>query len=236
MLVSTTPPRGAVWAGPLSLAATYGIEVSLFSSGYLDVSVPQVSLHTLCIQAWISRLLGKGFPIGRSQDRRLVSSSPGLIAGSDVLHRHSTPRHPPHALGSLITPTSNRSGSRRGHPLRHQTPQTIRQRRTSSSRVLETWCCPTAETSNNLTIHLSKSNRRRRPGDRTDHCRFELPTVKPPGKRPKPPPKPLPTSPSPEGCMAGFPQIFPRFSPFGNARYPENRKVPPVQDVRIFPL
>ena len=213
MSVSATPARRRVWAIPFSLAATDGIEVSLFSSGYLDVSVPQVSFHTLCIQAWISRLLGKGFPIGRSQDRRLVSSSPGLIAGSHVLHRHSTPRHPPHALGSLITPTSNRFGSKRGHPLRHQTPQTIRQRRTSSSRVLETWCCPTAETSNNLTIHLSKSNRRRRPGDRTDHCRFDLPTVKPPGKRSKSPPKPLPTSPNPEGCRGGFSPGFPRVSP-----------------------
>ena len=31
---------------PLSLAATYGIDVSFFSSGYLDVSVPQVSSDT----------------------------------------------------------------------------------------------------------------------------------------------------------------------------------------------
>jgi len=29
-----------VWADPLSLAATYGIEVSFFSFRYLDVSVP----------------------------------------------------------------------------------------------------------------------------------------------------------------------------------------------------
>ena len=33
---------------PLSLAATYGINVFFFSSGYLDVSVPQVrSIHTM---------------------------------------------------------------------------------------------------------------------------------------------------------------------------------------------
>ena len=31
-----------VWALPLSLAATEGIDVSFFSSGYLDVSVPRV--------------------------------------------------------------------------------------------------------------------------------------------------------------------------------------------------
>ena len=38
-------PRGArapVWADPLSLAATHGIDVSFSSSGYLDVSVPRV--------------------------------------------------------------------------------------------------------------------------------------------------------------------------------------------------
>eukprot|EP00494_Astrolonche_serrata_P032624 UN32893 len=37
-------------AGPLSLAATKGISVDFFSSGYLDVSVPRVRLLYLCIQ------------------------------------------------------------------------------------------------------------------------------------------------------------------------------------------
>lgn len=37
-----TPGRIPVWACPLSLAATYGIDVSLFSCRYLDVSVPCV--------------------------------------------------------------------------------------------------------------------------------------------------------------------------------------------------
>ena len=31
-----------VWALPISLAATFGIDLSFFSSGYLDVSVPRV--------------------------------------------------------------------------------------------------------------------------------------------------------------------------------------------------
>ena len=105
-LVSTTPLRRVVWAIPISLAATDGIEVSLSSSGYLDVSVPQVRFHTLCIQVWMT--LRPGFPIRRSQDQTLVSSSLGLIAGIHVLHRLSTPRHPPHALVRLITPTSDR--------------------------------------------------------------------------------------------------------------------------------
>ena len=39
-----------VWADPLSLATTQGVEVSFLSSGYLDVSVPQLASRTLCIQ------------------------------------------------------------------------------------------------------------------------------------------------------------------------------------------
>ena len=41
------------WPDPLSLATTSGISVDVFSSGYLDVSVPQVRLQPLCIQNWI---------------------------------------------------------------------------------------------------------------------------------------------------------------------------------------
>ncbi len=36
----TTPCRSMVWANPVSLAATKGIEFSFFSFRYLDVSVP----------------------------------------------------------------------------------------------------------------------------------------------------------------------------------------------------
>ena len=56
---------------------------------------------------------GLGCPIRRSQDRSLVTSSPGLIAGSYVLHRLSTPRHPPCALPSLATPTGFRFAPKR---------------------------------------------------------------------------------------------------------------------------
>ena len=50
--IMQSEPHGArtmVWALPRSLAATYGIDVSFSSSGYLDVSVPRVPSHTLCI-------------------------------------------------------------------------------------------------------------------------------------------------------------------------------------------
>src|ERR1700730_12510996 len=43
-----------------------------------------------------------GFPIRRSRDQRLVSTSPRLIAAAHVLHRLSAPRHPPCALVLLI--------------------------------------------------------------------------------------------------------------------------------------
>ena len=40
----TTLDLSLVWALPLSLATTYGIDFSFFSSGYLDVSVRRVIL------------------------------------------------------------------------------------------------------------------------------------------------------------------------------------------------
>ena len=43
-----------------------------------------------------------GFPIRRSRDQRLVSTSPGLIAAAHVLLRLLAPRHPPCALSLLI--------------------------------------------------------------------------------------------------------------------------------------
>ncbi len=42
-----------------------------------------------------------GFPIRTPPDHSSVANSPGLIAGSNVLHRLSMPRHPPCALHSL---------------------------------------------------------------------------------------------------------------------------------------
>src|SRR5690242_18643322 len=42
------------------------------------------------------------FPIRRSRDQRLVSTSPALIAAAHVLHRLLAPRHPPCALVLLI--------------------------------------------------------------------------------------------------------------------------------------
>ncbi len=46
-------PTTRLRANPRSLAATKGISVDFFSSGYLDVSVPRVRLLHLCIQCRI---------------------------------------------------------------------------------------------------------------------------------------------------------------------------------------
>ena len=49
-LGSYNPGQCPVWANPLSLAATHRISIDFFSCRYLDVSVPCVRLHHLCIQ------------------------------------------------------------------------------------------------------------------------------------------------------------------------------------------
>ena len=94
-------PRNArisVWALPRSLAATYGIEFSFFSSGYLDVSVPRVPLHTLWIGVWMHEVFSCGFPHSDISGSRDICSSPKLIAAYHVFHRLLVPRHPPCAL------------------------------------------------------------------------------------------------------------------------------------------
>ena len=63
--------RAAVWALPVSLAATPGIDVSFSSSGYLDVSVRRVPLHALWIGAWMHGVHPHaGFPIQTPADHR----------------------------------------------------------------------------------------------------------------------------------------------------------------------
>ena len=83
------------WPGPRSLAATNGVSVDVLSSGYLDVSVPQVRLKTLCIQVLIpftnsgDRLpdcsdkrppgsVKVGFPIRKFPDQSLLATPRNL--------------------------------------------------------------------------------------------------------------------------------------------------------------
>lgn len=64
------------WPAPRSLATTSGISVDVFSSGYLDVSVPRVRLIHLCIQCMI--LLRGGCPIRTSTDQSLFAAPHGF--------------------------------------------------------------------------------------------------------------------------------------------------------------
>ena len=64
-------------AGPRSLVATEGVSIDFLSSGYLDISVPRVRLHTLCIQVrippkrWVS-------PFGNPRIKANLSAPRGL--------------------------------------------------------------------------------------------------------------------------------------------------------------
>lgn len=99
-----TPGRTPVWASPLSLAATDGINVFFFSCGYLDVSVPHVRSNSPMNSVSSNWELPQlSFLIRTSPDQRSFASFPELIAGYHVLHRLSMPRHPPYTLSSLIT-------------------------------------------------------------------------------------------------------------------------------------
>ena len=93
--------RTLVWALPVSLAATSGIDVSFSSSGYLDVSVHRVPLHALWIGAWMTGVCPAGFPHSEIHGSRDICSSPWLFAAYHVFLRLSVPRHPPCALSCL---------------------------------------------------------------------------------------------------------------------------------------
>ena len=97
-------PHGArtmVWAPPVSLAATSGIDVSFFSSGYLDASVHRVPLRTLWIGVRIHEVRSCGFPHSEICGSMDMCSSPQLFAAYHVFHRLLVPRHPPCALIGL---------------------------------------------------------------------------------------------------------------------------------------
>ena len=93
----------------LSLATTQEIRLfSFFSSGYLDVSVPRVPLHMLCIHIWMARVFLAGFPHSDTCGSAGICPSPQLFAACRVFHRLLVPRHPPCALNSLTCCTYGR--------------------------------------------------------------------------------------------------------------------------------
>src|SRR3990167_335349 len=60
---------------------------------------------------YVGRLSLRAFSHSEIPGSKLVSSSPRLIAAVHVLHRLSTPRHPPCALSSLTVPLRHVSSS-----------------------------------------------------------------------------------------------------------------------------
>ena len=102
--IMRSEPHGArtmVWPLSISLAATLEIDVSFSSSGYLDVSVHRVPLHTLWIGVWIHEVFSCGFPHSEISGSLDICSSPKLFAAYHVFHRLLVPRHPPCALTTL---------------------------------------------------------------------------------------------------------------------------------------
>ena len=82
---------------------------------------PTFPPHTLFHSGAVNRTqLRLGSPIRTPPDHSSVANSPGLIAGSNVLHRLLMPRHPPCALCSL--PNTNTQQKQQRHTLQKQTP------------------------------------------------------------------------------------------------------------------
>src|ERR1700679_1821834 len=80
----------------------------------------------MCSGGGDGQLRPPGFPIRKPPDHSLVTGSPGLIAGSNVLHRLLVPRHPPCALINLgnlqMMLASTIQISRYGRPRTSTTP------------------------------------------------------------------------------------------------------------------
>ena len=72
-------------AGPISLAATFGVSVDFLSCRYLDVSVPYVRFFALSIHAKMT--LTAGFPHSDIRGSMLIHNSPQLFAVYHVFLR-----------------------------------------------------------------------------------------------------------------------------------------------------
>ena len=104
-LCSPNPIVHAPWFGLFRVRSPLLTEsiVSFSSSGYLDVSVHRVPLHTLWIGVWMIRVLRTRFPHSDICGSRIICISPQLFAAYHVFLRLLVPRHPPCALLCLIS-------------------------------------------------------------------------------------------------------------------------------------
>ena len=99
------PSMHAHWFGLFRFRSPLLTEshVVFSSSGYLDVSVHRVPLHTLWIGVWIHEVFSCGFPHSEISGSLDICSSPKLFAAYHVFHRLLVPRHPPCALSSITS-------------------------------------------------------------------------------------------------------------------------------------
>ena len=99
-LCGPNPSMHARWFGLFRFRSPLLPEshVVFSSSGYLDVSVHRVPLHTLWIGVWIHEVFSCGFPHSEICGSMDICSLPQLIAAYHVFHRLLVPRHPPCAL------------------------------------------------------------------------------------------------------------------------------------------
>ena len=99
------PSMHALWFGLFRFRSPLLTEshVVFSSSGYLDVSVHRVPLHTLWIGVWILEVCSSGFPHSEISGSLDICSSPKLFAAYHVFHRLLVPRHPPCALSSITS-------------------------------------------------------------------------------------------------------------------------------------
>lgn len=78
-----------VWAEPGSFATTTGL--ATFSSGYVRCFSSPGSPHRS------GAAVAAGCPIRKSRDQRVLATPPRISLRCHVLHRHTTPGHPPYA-------------------------------------------------------------------------------------------------------------------------------------------
>ena len=100
----TTPtPKTPVWAGPFSLAATYGID-SLSFPLVTEMFHFTGSRNSFPIVFRKERLISTPARLPHSEipGSKVFARYPKLIAAYHVLHRLLAPRHPPYALNSLF--------------------------------------------------------------------------------------------------------------------------------------
>ena len=105
------PKVQQVWAVPISLATTFGIEFLSFPPGTEMVHFPGFARTQLCIHWAVLRFYRSGFPHSDIPGSKPACGSPRLFAACHVLHRLLPPRHPPCALSNLTIKFTRRTAA-----------------------------------------------------------------------------------------------------------------------------